>query len=213
MHSKKTEINNEIAKSYDVIIKKLWEYNSLINGISKGQLEDRSKELEFLSGLKFGEATKGLEQFNKNIQELASAEKIGKISLELAKAEEELSKLPSGSDDYQKWLSDVIRLQRELQEETINTTKKTKEELAKLEQDYKNFVQGFQNDVLGILPSFQKLLSEDFQKMISSLFEEGLDRQAIMAVATQITEVFQDMYNLMQKNSDAYYERQFERLS
>ena len=32
------EINNEIAKGYDVIIRKLWEYSTLLNGISQGTI-------------------------------------------------------------------------------------------------------------------------------------------------------------------------------
>src|SRR5690606_37093120 len=35
------EINNEIANGYDVIIRKLWEYNTLLNAISQGQLDER----------------------------------------------------------------------------------------------------------------------------------------------------------------------------
>ena len=210
--TQKKEINNEIAKSYDVVIKQQWEYLNNLNAINQVEQNRNASNVAFLEKSTFDTIIKDYEEYERKKNEIAEDTQKERINLRLKELERELASNKYSAEDYQKLQSEKIQLEKEF----ANIQQKNAEEqakiLQKLAQDYKNFVQGFQNDVLGILPSFQKLLSEDFQKMISSLFEEGLDRQAIMAVATQITEVFQDMYNLMQKNSDAYYERQFETL-
>lgn len=237
----KARIQKEEAQGYDVIIRKLWEYSTLLNGISQGQLNDRGKEIEALSKLNFGQATKGLEQFNENIQQLEKAEKLGKLYAELAKNEDDMQRLVKmgvtmESDAYQKLTAERIELERQIQEEQAKTVKMSIEQVAKLEQAYKQLFGGFTNDIMSSFPAISTLISDEFQGMLTKSqqlieqykselkdLEEGsqeyidkqkaiadLTRNMVLSVAVQMVEVFQEMYNLMQQNSDAYYQRQFE---
>src|SRR5690606_20802312 len=235
------EINNEIANGYDVIIRKLWEYNTLLNAISQGQLDERQKELDKLSKVNFGQATKSLEQFNENIQQLDQSEKLGKLYAALAKNESEMQRLLAmgvtmESDAYQKLTAERIELERQIQEEQAKTVKMSIEQVAKLERAYKQLFGGFTNEAMSSFPAFSKLVSDEFQGMLTNStqlleqykselknLEEGsqeyidkqkaiadLTRNMVLSVAVQMVEVFQEMYNFMQQNSDAYYQRQFE---
>lgn len=251
-----TEINNEIAKSYDVVIKQQWEYLKNLNDINQLEQNRSSSNVAFLEKATFKTILKDYEDYENKKNEIAEDAQKERINLRLAELEIDLASNRYSADDYQKLQSEKIQLEKEL----ANIQQKNAEEHAKrileLARKYKSFFNDVIRDAYGSFPSlydfihggFSEMLDQsgkmvsEYQEQIHSLEgtleslreagEEGsqeyndalsdlqtttqnlsqLQVKMALSVAVQVTEIFQDMYNLMQQNADAYFQRQFELL-
>lgn len=254
--NKKNEINNEIAKSYDVVIKQQWEYLKNLNAINQLEQNRSSSNVAFLEKATLNTILKDYEDYENKKNEIAEDAQKERINLRLKELERELASNRYSADKYQELQAEKIQLEKEF----ANIQQKNAEEHAKrlleLARKYKSFFNDVIRDAYGSFPSlydfihggFSEMLEQsgkmvsEYQEQIHSLEgtleslreagEEGsqeynealseletatqnlsqLQIKMALSVAVQVTEIFQDMYNLMQQNADAYFQRQFELL-
>lgn len=210
--AEKQRIDDEIAKGLDVQIKKLWEYNQAMIDISRVEQNRVSGNINEVEQLNFKNVLKDYEKIQKERTNIAEDAEKERLELFIKSKDIEMAELGSSSADYQKLANEKIQAENQLEAIRERNAKAEADRIRKLAQDYKNFMQGFQNQVMNEFPAIQKMISDDFQKMINDLIESGNTAEALTAVGLQMVDAFQDIYNQLQVYSDAYYNQQYERL-